>query len=89
LATRKGTLKLSSLTASLLQIRDDGDTLLMLAEWIAFERRCCPFLRFIVTVDGGDRLDLTMSGDVGVKEFLRIELAGGALAPERLVKPRR
>jgi hypothetical protein len=64
-----------------LRIRDDGDTLLMLAEWIAFERLCCPFLRFVVTVDGEDRLDLTMSGDVGVKEFLRLELAGGALAP--------
>ena len=71
-----------------LQLRNDRDVLSMVAEWIAFERLCCPFLRFVVTVDGPDRLALAMSGGEGVKEFLRLELAGGVLAPERLVKPR-
>jgi hypothetical protein len=70
-----------------LRFRNDGDTLSMLADWIAFERLCCPFLRFVVTVEG-DRLDLALSGGAGVKEFLRLELAGGVYGPELLVKPR-
>jgi hypothetical protein len=70
-----------------LQLRNDGDALSMLAEWIAFERLCCPFLRFVVTVDG-DLLSLVLSGGAGVKEFLRLEFAGGVYSPARLVKPR-
>lgn len=59
----------------------------MIAEWIAFERLCCPFLRFVVSVEG-DRLGLMLGGGAGVKEFLRLELAGGVYGPERLIKPR-
>jgi hypothetical protein len=70
-----------------LQLRNDRDALPMLAEWIAFERLCCPFLRFVVTVDEQNRLGLALSGGAGVKEFLRLELAGDLHAPDRLLKP--
>ena len=72
-----------------LRLRNESDTPARLAEWIALERLCCPFLRFAITVDGGDRLGLSLSGDAGVKEFLRLELTGGLLAPESLVTPGR
>ncbi|HZO08912.1 MAG TPA: hypothetical protein VFC77_06010 [Myxococcota bacterium] len=41
------------------------------AEWIALERKCCPFFRFQLDVDG-DRgpVWLRLTGPAGVKEFL-------------------
>lgn len=49
--------------------------LLLLAEFIRLERRCCPFLEFTLNVEtehGPAWLMLT--GPEGVKEFLRAEL---------------
>jgi hypothetical protein len=46
-----------------------------LAEWIALERRCCPFLHFRIELaarDSGVRIALT--GADGVKDFLRAEM---------------
>lgn len=46
-----------------------------LAEWIALEHRCCPFLHFRVEVGPTDtHIVIALSGDEGVKEFLRAEL---------------
>lgn len=45
--------------------------LVEVAEWIAFERRCCPFLTFMLTVDEG--CVLTVAGPAGAKEFIRAE----------------
>jgi len=46
-----------------------------LAEWTALERRCCPFLHFRIEVGPTDtHIVVALSGDQGVKEFLRAEL---------------
>lgn len=43
------------------------------ARWIELERRCCPFLRFALEVEG-DASWLRLTGPEGVREFLREEL---------------
>jgi hypothetical protein len=46
-----------------------------LAEWISLERRCCPFLHFGIDLEPlGGVVTVTLSGQSGVKEFLRAEL---------------
>ena len=46
-----------------------------LAEWIALERRCCPFLHFRVELAAGDGpVTVALSGGDGVKDFLRAEM---------------
>lgn len=48
-----------------------GDGLLELAQFVDFERQCCPFLRFRITVEPGDNSAwLEMSGPEGTKEFI-------------------
>ena len=56
--------------------RFDSDSYPLVAEFIANERRCCPFFRFVleVTAERGP-LWLHISGRDGVKDFLRQELA--------------
>lgn len=42
-----------------------------LSEVIELERKCCPFLRFVLTVEpAGGPLRLELSGAAGTKEFL-------------------
>lgn len=43
------------------------------AEFITYERLCCPFLNFEMTVEG-ENLSLRLKGEEGVKEFLKAEL---------------
>jgi hypothetical protein len=46
-----------------------------LAEWIALEHRCCPFLHFRIEVGPTDaHTVVALSGSEKVKEFLRAEL---------------
>jgi hypothetical protein len=46
-----------------------------LAEWIALERRCCPFLNFTVELAAGEGpVKVALSGADGVKDFLRAEM---------------
>ena len=46
-----------------------------LAEWIALERRCCPFLHFRIELAAGDGpVTVALSGGDGVKDFLRAEM---------------
>jgi hypothetical protein len=46
-----------------------------LAEWIALERRCCPFLHFRLELAAGDGpVTVALSGAEGVKDFLRAEM---------------
>jgi hypothetical protein len=46
-----------------------------LAEWIALEHRCCPFLHFRLELEpAGGRELLALTGRDGVKEFLRAEM---------------
>ena len=57
-----------------------------LAEWIALERRCCPFLHFRIELAAGDGpVTVALSGGDGVKDFLRSQMP--SLAVE-LNKPR-
>lgn len=49
--------------------------LLLLAEFIRLERRCCPFLDFTLKVETEHGPAwLTVTGPKGVKEFLEMEL---------------
>jgi hypothetical protein len=53
-----------------------GASLPGVAEWIALERRCCPFFRFQLDVDGDEGpVWLRLTGD-GVKEFLALRASG-------------
>ena len=47
------------------------------AEFIAYERLCCPFLNFELAVEG-ENLQLRLKGAEGVKEFLKTELGMNA-----------
>jgi hypothetical protein len=45
-----------------------------LAEWVAAESKCCPFFGFHVDLENaGTLLCLRLTGEKGVKEFLRAE----------------
>jgi hypothetical protein len=43
------------------------------AEWIAMERLCCPFLTFELVVNGDGATHLTLRGPVGAKAILQEE----------------
>jgi hypothetical protein len=59
----------------LFHLPDDGATLTAVAEWIALERRCCPFFEFTVSVGGSDpSLRVAVTGSPEVKQFLESEL---------------
>jgi hypothetical protein len=44
-------------------------------EWIALERRCCPFLHFRLDIEPTGKITLALTGGRGVKEFLRAEMS--------------
>ena len=54
-----------------IQISVERIALAQLAEWISFERKCCPFLEFKIDVapESGP-VWLSLTGRTGVKEFL-------------------
>lgn len=53
------------------RLPSDGEWLTELANLVNLERRCCPFLRFSITVEpAGGPLRLDMTGPAGTKEFL-------------------
>jgi hypothetical protein len=51
-----------------------ADALVSTSEWVSYERHCCPFFDFEIEVprDSGP-LSLHITGDKGVKEFIRTE----------------
>ena len=52
----------------------DASTILSVAEWVTFERLCCPFFTFALEIEGeGKPLWLRMTGREGVKEFMQSE----------------
>jgi hypothetical protein len=58
------------------QFPDDRELSRRLIEWVALERRCCPFLEFeILLGDRGDPVVLRLTGREGVREFLVAEFA--------------
>jgi len=57
--------------------RFSPDTLEQVAQFLANERRCCPFLSFDITIaSGGGPLWLYITGPDGAREFLAAELPG-------------
>ncbi len=56
----------------------DDAPLAELARLIDLERRCCPFLRFQLTVEpGGGPVSLALTGPNGTREMLEAELGLG------------
>ena len=48
-----------------------------IAEFIARERLCCPFLKFALNVSSdGEPISLALTGPDGTQEFLRFEFEG-------------
>ena len=48
-----------------------------LAEWISFERKCCPFFDFRIDLaSGSGPVWLSLTGRAGVKEFITEAFAG-------------
>lgn len=49
----------------------DGELITELAKLVMLERECCPFLRFVLTVEpGGGPIWLEITGSQGAKEFI-------------------
>jgi len=54
-----------------IQISTERMALAQLAEWISFERKCCPFFEFTIDVaPKSGPVWLSLTGRAGVKEFL-------------------
>jgi len=58
-----------------LKIESNKVSIADIDEWTKLEGKCCPFLHFEVAEEGGS-LWLSMTGDSGVKEFLKAEMGG-------------
>ena len=55
----------------------DDRMLMLLAEFVSGERRCCPFFGFRIEVEpGGGPAWLSLTGPDGVKPFIRAEIGG-------------
>ncbi len=68
----------------------NDEMLALVTEWIALERRCCPFLSFTISVSGADtEMGVAITGDEEVKRFLDGEFASGSRKPRELVSLRR
>jgi hypothetical protein len=52
-------------------------SLMEIAEWITFERRCCPFFNLQIEAEPNNgSIWLRMTGASGVKEFILSEIGG-------------
>ncbi len=61
---------------------DDRSVTRRVIEWVALERRCCPFLEFeILLGEEGEPVILRLTGRDGVKEFLASELSLERVGP--------
>jgi hypothetical protein len=61
-----------------LALATSDEALAAAAAVIRLERRCCPFLRFTLTVEPGDGVvELALTGGPGVRELLSTWLAPG------------
>ncbi|AND42890.1 MAG: hypothetical protein ACQEXE_25230 [Bacillota bacterium] len=53
---------------------NQSSLLLRIAEWISYENRCCPFIRFSLYVSGeADSIRLELTGSKEVKNLLKKE----------------
>lgn len=59
------------------QLGDDPNAIIKLAEFVTFEKVCCPFLNFAIEVEAEDGpVTLRLTGREGVKAFVREEISG-------------
>jgi hypothetical protein len=59
-------------------LRGDPDTPALAGEFVAYESRCCPFIRFQLTVEAeGGPVILALGGRQGVRDFLRAMFPAG------------
>jgi hypothetical protein len=50
-------------------------SLATLAEWVSLEHTCCPFFDFHIDVPSANRaISLSLTGQLGIKDFIRAEL---------------
>ncbi len=51
-------------------------SLVELSEWVAAESKCCPFFDFHIDLENeGNLLCLRLTGEEGIKQFIRAEFA--------------
>jgi hypothetical protein len=56
------------------RFKAESQLILDAAEFIVYERLCCPFFNFELTVESDtDRMWLNLRGQNGIKEFIRAE----------------
>jgi hypothetical protein len=52
-------------------------SLVEIAEWVTFERRCCPFFNLQIEAQPNDGpIWLRMTGAIGIKQFILAEIGG-------------
>ena len=57
-----------------LRFASDSKTILSLAEFVSFERLCCPFFKVSMEIESSNKpVWLRLTGREGVKEFLKTE----------------
>lgn len=59
------------------RFNDEANLLKRVADFVALEKLCCPFLRFEIEVEAeSGPVWLRLTGREGVKEFIREEISG-------------
>jgi hypothetical protein len=62
-------------------------TLVLVADWTALERRCCPFFEFTISIGGSDAsIRVALIGSPEVKRFLEAELGSRTTSPSALAR---
>jgi hypothetical protein len=56
-----------------------------IVQFLPLERKCCPFLEFLLEIGGNDGpIWLTITGPAGVKEFIQMDLKLGLTSSMKL-----
>ena len=56
------------------KFKNTDEVIDILANFVKIERQCCSFFDFNLVVRNNQSAELRITGELGVKEFLRIEL---------------
>jgi len=58
------------------QLQSERISLVELAEWVSYERKCCPFFDLVIEAPHENAsLSLKVTGSAGVKDFIRAEFS--------------
>jgi hypothetical protein len=75
---------------ALFQLPGDDNTLALVADRSALERRCCPFFEFTVGISSSDScIRVALTGSPEVKTFLESEVRSHVVAPPTRVRSTR